>query len=98
MHESKGKHIGKAPSLHLFHTAVTQCMGVFLKHTIGVPTKNPRTNKLDSSMLKSKNQVTLFVNYSYNSFYDFRPSENKIRQTEGYVPKYGFLILYGGYI
>ena len=30
MHESKGKHIGKAPSLHLFHTAVTQCMGVFL--------------------------------------------------------------------
>ena len=27
-------------------------------------------------MLKSKNQVTLFVNYSYNSFYDFRFSEN----------------------
>ena len=22
MHESKGQHIGKAPSLHLFHTAV----------------------------------------------------------------------------
>ena len=33
MHESKGQHIGKAPSLHLFHTAVRQCMGVFLKHT-----------------------------------------------------------------
>ena len=33
MHESKGKHIGKAPSLHLFHTAVRQCMGVFLKRT-----------------------------------------------------------------
>ena len=49
----------------------------FREHTVGVPTKNPRTNKLDSSMLKSKNQVTLFVNYSYNSFYDFRPSENK---------------------
>ena len=27
-------------------------------------------------MLKSKNQVTLFVNYSYNSFNDFRFSEN----------------------
>ena len=25
-------------------------------------------------MLKSKNQVTLFVNYSYISFYDFRSS------------------------
>ena len=36
---------------------------------VGVPTKNPRTNKLDSSMLKSKNQVTLFVNYSYNRPY-----------------------------
>ena len=45
--------------------------------TVGVPTKNLRTNKLDSSMLKSKNQVTLFVNYSYNNFYDFRSSENK---------------------
>ena len=44
---------------------------------LGVPTKNPRTNKLDSSMLKSKNQVTLFVNYSYNNFYDFLSSENK---------------------
>ena len=33
MHESKGQHIGKAPSLHLFHTAVRQCMGVFLKRT-----------------------------------------------------------------
>ena len=24
--ESKGQHIGKAPSLHLFHTTVRQCM------------------------------------------------------------------------
>ena len=43
-------------------------------------------------MLKSKNQVTLFVNYSYNSLYD-------LKRTEGYVPKYGhygiFYILYG---
>ena len=31
MHESKGQHIGKAPSLHLFHTTVRQCMRVFLK-------------------------------------------------------------------
>ena len=30
-------------------------------------------DKLDSSML---NQVTLLVNYSYNSFYDFCSSEN----------------------
>ena len=29
MHENKGQHIDKAPSLHLFHTAVRQCMGVF---------------------------------------------------------------------
>ena len=27
-------------------------------------------------MLKSKNQVTLFVNYSYNSFSDFHSFEN----------------------
>ena len=34
MHESKGQHIGKAPSLHLFHSTVRQCMGVgFLKCT-----------------------------------------------------------------
>jgi len=26
MHESKGQRIGKAPSLHLFHTTVRQCM------------------------------------------------------------------------
>ena len=31
---------------------------------VGFPRKNPRTNKLDSTMLKSKNQVTSFVNYS----------------------------------
>ena len=34
MHENKGQHIGKAPSLHLFHTTVRQCMGIFLKCTI----------------------------------------------------------------
>ena len=51
-------------------------------------TKNPTTNKLDSSMLKSKNQVTLFVNYSCNSFYDFRSSENIIKRTGGYVSNY----------
>ena len=33
MHESKGQHIGKAPSLHLFHTTVRQYMRVFLKRT-----------------------------------------------------------------
>ena len=30
MHETKGQHIGKAPSLHLFLTTVGQCMGLFL--------------------------------------------------------------------
>ena len=30
MDESKGQHIGKAPSLHLFHTIVRQCLGVRL--------------------------------------------------------------------
>jgi len=41
-------------------------------------------------MLKSKNQVTLFVNYSYNSFYDFRFSENTYSEQKvmTYVPKY----------
>ena len=39
-------------------------------------------------MLKPKNQVTLFVNYSYNSFYDFRFSENTYREQK-VVPKYG---------
>ena len=34
MHESKGKHIGKPPSLHLFHTIVRWCMWVFLKLAI----------------------------------------------------------------
>ena len=34
MHEIKGQHIDKAPSLHLFHSQVRQCMGVSLKHTV----------------------------------------------------------------
>ena len=33
VHESNGQRIGKAPSLHLFHTTGRQCMGVFLKRT-----------------------------------------------------------------
>ena len=32
------------------------------------PEENQRWNKLDSSIVESKDQVTLFVNYSYNSF------------------------------
>ena len=65
---------------------------------IGVPKENQTWNKLDSSMLKSKNQVTLFVNYSYNSFYDFRFSENTYRKQKVMCQNMGFLILYGGYI
>ena len=50
-------------------------------------------------MLKSKNQVTLFVNYSYNCFYDFRFSEKYVERTEGYVPKYGiFDFIWGLYM
>ena len=37
--------------------------------------KNHKSNKLEASMLKSKNGVTLFVNYSYNSLYDIRSSQ-----------------------
>ena len=48
-------------------------------------------------MLKSKNQVTLFVNYSYNSFYDFRFSENMYSK-QVHVPKYGIFEFIWGYI
>ena len=34
-------------------------------YTVGISRKNPRTNKLGSIMLKSKNQVNLFINDSY---------------------------------
>ena len=36
MHESKGHHIGEAPSLHLFHTTVGQCMGTTLQPLLAV--------------------------------------------------------------
>ena len=66
--------------------------------SIGVRGVNQRWNKLDSSMLKSKNQVTLFINYSYNSFYDFRFSENTHREQKIMCQDMGFLNLYGNYI
>ena len=65
---------------------------------LGVQRENQRWNKLDSSMLKSKNQVTLFVNYSYNSFYDFRFSENTYSEQKVMCQNIGFFNLYGGYI
>ena len=43
MHESKGQHIGKAPSLYLFHTTVRQCMGVFLKMYHKLPLDEAKT-------------------------------------------------------
>ena len=49
-------------------------------------------------MLKSKNQVTLFVNYSYNTFCDFCFSENTYREQKVMCKNMGFSILYGGYI
>ena len=46
-------------------------------------------------MLKSKNQVTLFVNYSCNSFYDFRSSENIYKADRGVLCQImGFSIFY----
>ena len=49
-------------------------------------------------MVKSKSQMTLFVNYSYNSFYEFRSSENTYRDQKMMCQNMGFLVLYGGYI
>ena len=49
-------------------------------------------------MLKSKNQVTLFVNYSYNGFNDFCFSENTYSKQKVMSQNMGFLNLYGGYI
>ena len=60
------------------------------KPMVGVPKENQRWNKLDSSMLKSKNQVTLFVNYSYISFYDFHFSENTYREQKVMCQNMGF--------
>ena len=49
-------------------------------------------------MLKSMNQVTLFVNYSYNSFYGFHFSTNTYSEQKVMRQNMGILILYGGYI
>ena len=38
MHESKGQHIGKAPSLHLFHSTVF--FFVFFSSLTAVPSEN----------------------------------------------------------
>ena len=45
-------------------------------------------------MLKSKNQVTLFVN---NSFYDFCSFEKKYSKQKGYVPIYGHTCTFNRY-
>ena len=44
-------------------------------------------------MLKSKNQVTLFVNYSYNSFYDFRSSDSIRKANRGLRAKTSMAIM-----
>jgi len=50
-------------------------------------------------MLKSKNELTLFVNYSYNSFYDFCFSENSYREQKVMCQKYGiFDFIWGLYM
>ena len=49
--------------------------GVILDFYFWCFNRGPK-EKLDSSMLKSKNQVTLYVNYSYNSFYDLHSSKH----------------------
>ena len=45
-------------------------------------------------MLKSKNQVTLFVNYSYNSFNDFRFFENMYSEQKVMSQNMGFWTYY----
>ena len=47
-----------------------------------------------SAQLKSKNQVTLFVNYSYNIFYDFRSSKNTSSEQKVTCENMRFSILY----
>ena len=49
-------------------------------------------------MLKSKNQVTLFVNCCYNSFLDYRFSENAYCELNVMCQNMGFLILYCSYV
>ena len=49
-------------------------------------------DEINVSVLKSKNRVTLLVNYSYNSYYDFHSSENTYSKQKVMCP---FLILYG---
>ena len=63
--------------------------------TTGVPRENLGWNKLDSSMLKSKNQVTLFITIVtiVSTTFVFL----KMR-TEGYVPKYEIFKFYVGVI
>ena len=41
------------------------------------PNKQSKDEQTWLNYMKSKNQVTLFVNCSYNSFYEFRSSVNK---------------------
>jgi len=43
-------------------------------------------------MLKSNNQATLFVNYSYNSFFDFRSSKNTHSEQKVMCQNMGFFI------
>ena len=58
---------------------------------VGGPRENQRWNKLDSSMVKSKNQVTLFVNYSYKVFYmAFVFSENTYSEQKLMCQNMGF--------
>ena len=43
MHESKGQHIGKVPSLHLFHTTVRQLHGSLPKTYHKLPWDEAKT-------------------------------------------------------
>ena len=61
----------------------------------GPKEKSKRLNKLESNILKPKNQVTLFVNYSYNSFHDLCSSENIYSERNAVCQNMGFLILIG---
>ena len=66
---------------------------MFVYNILGNPKKKKKSNKPKPSIPKSKNQVTLFVNYSYNGlrFPKVYKANRKLC-----AKLWNFLILYGG--
>ena len=65
---------------------------------IRVKEKKYRSYKPKPSMLKSKKQVTLFVNYSYNIFYGLCSPKMYKGNRKLYAKLWNFLFYMGGYI